>query len=75
MLTSPNIGFPPQWVDNAIPYKLLKKCLKKVQKELSDLGLEPDTLSMLLALDHESPILVDYKLGGIYQSKTLRLEY
>lgn len=58
-------GFPPQWVDIAIPYGQLKKCLKKVQKELRDLGLGPDTLSVLLEPSSGSPVLLDYKLDGI----------
>ena len=65
LLTCPNAGFPSQWVDIAIPYGQLKKCLKKVQKELSDLGLGPDTLSVLLEHNPGSPVLLNYKLDGI----------
>ncbi|SPO01305.1 uncharacterized protein DNG_03981 [Cephalotrichum gorgonifer] len=56
--------FPSQWVDLAIPYGQLKKCLKKVQKELSDLGLGPDTLSVLLEPSSGSPVLLNYKLDA-----------
>ncbi|RKF72071.1 hypothetical protein GcM1_249157 [Golovinomyces cichoracearum] len=31
--------FPAQWVAYAVPYRQLKKCLKKVQLELQDLGV------------------------------------
>ncbi|KAI0121607.1 SPX domain-containing protein [Xylariales sp. AK1849] len=40
-------GFPRRWVDSAIPYGQLKKCLKKVTHELEELGLDKDTLTQL----------------------------
>ncbi|KAI0012416.1 SPX domain-containing protein [Xylariaceae sp. FL0662B] len=43
------VGFPQQWVDTAIPYGQLKKCLKKVTRELQELGLDKDVLSRLAA--------------------------
>ena len=33
-------GFPQQWLDSAIEYKGLKKCIKKVQRELAGIGLD-----------------------------------
>ncbi|KAH6653707.1 SPX domain-containing protein [Truncatella angustata] len=42
-------GFPQKWVDSAIPYGQLKKCLKKVTRELEDLGLDKGTLAQLAA--------------------------
>lgn len=39
-----NEGFPQEWVDKAISYKHLKKCIKKVQRELEGLGLDEATL-------------------------------
>ena len=39
--------YPPQWLDSAISYRRLKKCIKKVQQELSALGLDADTLNGL----------------------------
>ena len=63
-LTVRDAAFPSQWVDVAIPYGQLKKCLKKVQRELGDLGLGPDTLSVLLEPGSGSPVLLDYKLDG-----------
>ncbi|KAI0153330.1 RING-14 protein [Xylariaceae sp. FL1272] len=39
--------FPQKWVDCAIPYGQLKKCLKKVTSELQELGLGKDTLAGL----------------------------
>ncbi|KAF4997049.1 hypothetical protein FDECE_12202 [Fusarium decemcellulare] len=56
--------FPPHWVDNAIPYSQLKKCLKKVARELHDLGLDPETLRELLKPDTTSPVALKYKLNG-----------
>lgn len=39
--------YPARWVQTAISYRQLKKCIKKVQQELSGLGLDADTLSHL----------------------------
>jgi hypothetical protein len=41
-------GFPPTWVDYAISYHRLKKCIHKLEKELATLGLDPITLGQLL---------------------------
>ncbi|GAW17896.1 hypothetical protein ANO14919_073640 [Xylariales sp. No.14919] len=41
--------FPQKWVDCAIPYGQLKKCLKKVTKELEEIGLDKETLTRLAA--------------------------
>ncbi|OCK90991.1 RING-14 protein-like protein [Cenococcum geophilum 1.58] len=41
-------GFPPEWVESAISYRKLKKCIHKVEGELASLGLDPNTLSSLL---------------------------
>lgn len=54
LLTAPllgrvKIGFPQKWVESAIPYGQLKKCLKKVTRELDELGLDKDTLAQLAA--------------------------
>lgn len=48
-------GFPEHWLAAAIPYSQLKKCLKKVQRELESLGLDKDTLQQLLAEQTVSP--------------------
>lgn len=39
--------YPSQWVQSAISYKRLKKCIKKVRKELLSLGLRPEILNLL----------------------------
>ena len=39
--------YPQEWVDSAISYKKLKKCIKRVQKELLSLGLDQQTLNEL----------------------------
>lgn len=39
--------YPSQWVESAISYKKLKKCIKRVQEELSSLGLDNATLERL----------------------------
>jgi E3 ubiquitin-protein ligase BAH len=41
-------GFPPYWIDSAISYNQLKKCIKRVRKELDSLGLDAITLQRLL---------------------------
>ena len=39
--------YPREWVDSAISYKKLKKCIKRVQQELLGLGLDQETLNQL----------------------------
>ena len=39
--------YPSEWLDAAIRYRQLKKCIKKVQRELAELGLTADMLKML----------------------------
>ncbi|KAJ8123382.1 hypothetical protein ONZ43_g653 [Nemania bipapillata] len=48
-------AFPQKWVDCAIPYGQLKKCLKKVTKELQEIGLDKETLTRLAA-DQQKPM-------------------
>ena len=36
--------FPKEWRESAIEYKHLKKCIKKIHRELQGLGLHEDTL-------------------------------
>lgn len=38
-------GFPPHWVESAVPYSQLKKVIKKVKKELESIGLNPADLA------------------------------
>lgn len=40
-------NYPSEWRDAAIRYRQLKKCIKKVQKELVELGLSTDMLKSL----------------------------
>src|ERR1700750_3206358 len=44
-----NDGYPPEWVDSAISYASLKKCIKRVQRELATIGLDVETLQQLLS--------------------------
>lgn len=46
--------YPPEWIDSAIPYRKLKKCIKKVQRELQNLGLDHETLLRLYQQDGKS---------------------
>lgn len=41
-------GFPTHWVESAIPYGQLKKCIKKVERELRGFGLDSQTLGLLM---------------------------
>lgn len=43
-----NEGFPPEWVESAISYSQLKKCINRLTDELQQVGLDPETLSKLL---------------------------
>ncbi|KAJ4348465.1 uncharacterized protein N0V89_009840 [Didymosphaeria variabile] len=43
-----NEGFPPEWIESALSYSQLKKCINRLSTELSELGLDPDTLGKLL---------------------------
>ncbi|CAN8104964.1 unnamed protein product [Discula destructiva] len=68
--------FPDHWRAAAIPYSQLKKCLKKVQRELESLGLDRRTLQHLLAeqtiLPNGDPMpLARYNLDQA-SSKSLR---
>lgn len=56
--------FPAHWVAQAIPYSQLKKCLKKVQRELQELGLDQETLRALLDAEAAAPVALQYKLRG-----------
>ncbi|KAL8243932.1 hypothetical protein R6Q59_010190 [Mikania micrantha] len=40
-------AYPQEWIDSAISYKKLKKCIKRVQQELESLGLDHETLEKL----------------------------
>lgn len=40
-------GYPATWVETAIPYRQLKKLLRKIQEELESLGLDSATLAQL----------------------------
>jgi E3 ubiquitin-protein ligase BAH len=43
-----NEGFPSEWIDSAISYQQLKKCINRLTHELAELGLDPATLDRLL---------------------------
>ncbi|KAI1135411.1 SPX domain-containing protein [Hypoxylon sp. FL0543] len=58
-------GFPEKWVNNAVPYGQLKKCIKKVTNELRELGLDKDTLTRLAASQTDpSAVAFHYQLDG-----------
>jgi E3 ubiquitin-protein ligase BAH len=66
-------GFPPHWVDSAVPYGQLKKIIKKVTRELQDLGLDSSTLSQLVSevdsssqpIGNESSVAFQYDFNGM----------
>ena len=39
--------YPQHWVESAISYRQLKKCIKKIQRELSMMGLDANTIAAL----------------------------
>ncbi|KAL2404610.1 putative RING finger protein C6B12.07c [Exophiala dermatitidis] len=74
--------YPPDWVQSAISYKKLKKCIKRVQRELLSLGLDKDTLDALWqhvgsgtseAAQKPGEVLLHYSLDGNEYSFTPRL--
>jgi E3 ubiquitin-protein ligase BAH len=66
-------NFPSHWVDQAIPYGQLKKCLKHVQRELQEYGLDPDTLRALLKpAEGSSPVALRYHLKPTAESHQIR---
>lgn len=61
-------GFPTHWVQSAIAYRQLKKCIKKVELELSEIGLDPSTLRQLwqsINHSHNDGGSFHYKLEGL----------
>ncbi|TGZ84183.1 hypothetical protein EX30DRAFT_100721 [Ascodesmis nigricans] len=62
METLSSSAFPPEWASSAIQYKQLKKCIKRVQKELQALGLDVDMLK-----DGRGPVF-EYMFDGTVQS-------
>lgn len=46
--------FPQAWLDSAISYRKLKKCIRKVQEELQELGLDRKTLETVWQQGHAS---------------------
>ena len=58
--------FPQHWLDHAIEYKQLKKCIKKVQRELESIGLDAPTIEKLAQWLHTS----DEKQGDGEKSKS-----
>jgi len=41
-------GFPPEWVEAAISYRQLKKCIHRLTDELAQVGLDSEILGKLL---------------------------
>lgn len=39
--------YPREWIDSAVSYRRLKKCIKKVKEELDSLGLSEKVLNEL----------------------------
>jgi hypothetical protein len=50
-------GFPDVWIDSAVSYGQLKKCIKRVQIELTAIGLDVNTLHTLLeSVEQRRPV-------------------
>ncbi|KAH7138145.1 RING-14 protein-like protein [Dendryphion nanum] len=52
-------GFPPDWVDSAISYSQLKKCINALTNELAQVGLDRQTLGKLLRQVEEQNAAAD----------------
>lgn len=65
LFSNQHVDFPAHWIERAIPYSQLKKCLKKVQRELQDLGLDQETIRALLSAEDTAPVALQYKLRGM----------
>lgn len=78
-------GIPAEWVEAAIQYKLLKKCISQVVTELEFLGLKQNTLKLILEDKHNdrivevdqedtnpsNPVLAEYTLTKSSSSRTI----
>lgn len=78
-------GFPQHWIDSAVPYRSLKKCIKKVEKELKGLGLDAHTMRVMTPTSANSspdpqispkrrengdvPVAFKYNFGGMMPHK------
>ncbi|KAF2466546.1 RING-14 protein-like protein [Lindgomyces ingoldianus] len=62
-------GFPPEWVDSAISYQQLKKCIHRLTDELAQVGLDPVTLGKLLK--H----VEDYNTAAVGEEEERPFEY
>lgn len=67
-------GIPAEWVEAAIQYKSLKKCINKVVKELQFLGLEQNTLKLFLE-DRESKKVIEVDESETVPSNPIIAEY
>ncbi|QDS71324.1 hypothetical protein FKW77_002036 [Venturia effusa] len=71
-------GFPAEWVDSALSYGQLKKCIKKVKRELASIGLDPSTLKELLDFDEKRRASIarrEYEEADDNQEKPFRYEF
>lgn len=67
-------GIPAEWVEAAIQYKSLKKCINKVVRELHFLGLEQNTLKLLLE-DHEHEKVIEVNESETVPTNPVIAEY
>lgn len=65
-----NGDFPPDWEAAAIQYRQLKKCIKRVEKELAGLGLSVETLRALIHEEKAAGELADGKSSAPILSYT-----
>lgn len=40
--------YPQHWINSSISYRQLKKCIRKIQLELQELGLDSERIKQLL---------------------------
>jgi E3 ubiquitin-protein ligase BAH len=68
-------GYPAHWVDTAINYNQLKKCIKRVRQELTSLGLDAATLQRVLETAEKTSGAANKEEKGGDQDATRPLQY
>jgi E3 ubiquitin-protein ligase BAH len=56
--------YPSDWQAASIQYRQLKKCIKRVSRELTELGLDVETLKNHLAESEASASGLQYMFDG-----------
>ena len=62
--------YPSRWIQSAISYRQLKKCIKEVQKELYSIGFDPTNIARIWPTVKEDAHWghLQYEFGGATQN-------